>query len=616
MKLFGGSKAWLSTCLVVLVAVVAPVQAIWPAPRNITTGQSTLWIKHGVFVTYNGGIVCWSSSSPAPSCMFSSPSTNKKPMVLQLPWTYGFVPPGPKFSSRDIVTGGVSRALDAILNKNFVPWKLYARNKVQETEAEWTKPKTYITRLEITQTGKDTDSTWKPVAGEVDESYSLTLDTKGTARIQAVSAVGVLRALESFTQLFFKHSQGSVYTSVAPVSITDAPEYPHRGILMDVARNWYPIENIFRTLDAMSWNKMNRLHLHVTDSQAWPLEIPSMPDLHRNGAYAKGLSYSPSDVRAIQTYAIHRGIEVIFEIDTPGHIGIVAETYPDLITAWGAEPWTTYCAEPPCGQFRLNEPKVDKFLDKLMDDLLPRLAPYTAYFHTGGDEVNFQEYLLDPTVGTNDSAVIGPLIQKFTDKNHARVRKAGLIPFVWEEIPASYNITIGEDVVVQSWLGGTAIADLTAKGHKVIDSNYNYWYLDCGRGAWLTFENGEAFDGNYPFNDWCGPTKSWGLIYSYDPRADLTEEQAKLVLGGEVAAWSEEIDETNLDNTLWPRASAAGEVLWSGRTVGGQNRSQIEAAPRLNEFRERMVARGVRAAPITMVFCTQGMDGSTCELPA
>jgi hexosaminidase len=85
------------------------------------------------------------------------------------------------------------------------------------------------------------------------------------------------------------------------------------------------------------------------------------------------------------------------------------------------------------------------------------------------------------------------------------------------------------------------------------------------------------------------------------------------VLGGEVAVWSETIDPTNLDTLIWPRASAAGEVLWSGRRDAlGQNRSQLDVTPRLNEFRERMVLRGVRSSPVQMTFCTQGKP-EECE---
>ncbi len=87
------------------------------------------------------------------------------------------------------------------------------------------------------------------------------------------------------------------------------------------------------------------------------------------------------------------------------------------------------------------------------------------------------------------------------------------------------------------------------------------------------------------------------------------------MLGGEVHMWSEQTDPVNLDDNLWPRASAAGEVLWSGaKDANGENRSQVEASPRLNEMRERMVRRGIRCGPVQMIFCTQ--NGTQCAEPA
>ena len=98
--------------------------------------------------------------------------------------------------------------------------------------------------------------------------------------------------------------------------------------------------------------------------------------------------------------------------------------------------------------------------------------------------------------------------------------------------------------------------------------------------------------------------------------ANLTEEEAKLVLGGEAAVWSETIDEKNLDSIIWPRGSALAEVLWSGSTdASGNNRSQVEASPRLSDFRERLLARGIGASPVQLVWCTQG-NGTTCEFPS
>nr|WGU18960.1 N-acetyl glucosaminidase [Albifimbria verrucaria] len=568
-----------TTVLTAAALLLSPANALWPVPKKLSTGKDVLYIDQSVKVTYNGE---------------------------PIPFAYGYSPkPGAKFNSKDIIQGGVSRLFESIFKDNFVPWRLHERHSNFEPSAGAGKK---VKSIRIEQTQKDSPKNFKPLAGDVDESYTLSLSANGEAKIKSKTYVGSLRALETFSQLFFQHSSGNAwYTTKAPVSIEDKPEFPHRGILMDLSRNWFELDDIKRTIDAMSWNKLNRLHLHITDSQSWPLEIPALPKLAEKGSYRQGLTYSPADIAGIYEYGIHRGVNVIMEIDMPGHIGVVDLAYKDLIVAYNERPYHWWCAQPPCGAFRLNSTKVYDFLDDLFDDLLPRIAPYTAYFHTGGDELNANDSRLDPDVRSNDTEILQPLLQKFIDFVHKKVRKAGLAPLVWEEMYTDWNITLGKDTIVQSWLGGNAVKEIAEAGHKVIDSNYNFWYLDCGRGQWLNFQNGAAYKQFWPFNDWCGPTKSWRLVYSHDPRAGLSKEAAKRVLGGEVALWAETIDSQSLDTIAWPRASAAGEVLWSGRyDSAGQNRSQYDAAPRINEMRERMVARGVRAAAITQLFCVQG----------
>ncbi|GAB1310349.1 Glucosamine-6-phosphate isomerase (Glucosamine-6-phosphate deaminase) (GNPDA) (GlcN6P deaminase) [Madurella fahalii] len=574
----------LSFLCVVLVAL-HPAAAIWPAPQSFTKGSSVLYLHQNIEITYNGEFI---------------------------PYTYGYTPN--PLTSKEVVQAGVSRALASIFDSKFVPWKLHKPRS--NFEPDLLQGQKWMRTLQIVQTSQDQPSAFKPLAGEVDESYNLTVSGEGDAKLTAVSSIGVLRGLETFTQLFYQHSAGTFwYTPYAPVSIQDAPRFPHRGVMLDTARHFLPVEDILRTIEAMAWNKLNRLHVHVTDSQSWPLVIPALPEVSEKGAYHPSQTYSPADIRKIQEYGVHRGVEVYFEIDMPGHIGVVSLSHPELIVAYNEQPYYWWCAQPPCGAFKLNNSAVDAFLGTLFDDLLPRLAPYAAYFHTGGDELNRNDSMLDEGIRSNDSAVLQPLLQQFIDTQHARVRAAGLTPITWEEIPLEWNVTMGNDTVVQAWLGGSSVKQLTGMGFKVIDSNYNFWYLDCGRGQWLNWDNGPAFELGYPFNDWCNPTKSWRLVYSHNPVANLTAEEAELVLGGEVTMWSETIDPSNLDTLLWPRGSAAGEVLWSGRTdASGQNRSQMEAAPRLNEFRERMVLRGVRASPVQMTFCTQGSP-EECEYP-
>jgi hexosaminidase len=370
----------------------------------------------------------------------------------------------------------IARALTRVIKQSLVPWKFFARNSLSKVQPSASSQKKYIKTLTITQS--EVEKSFQPSAGKLDESYNLTITKDGNATLSAVSTSGVIFGLESFTQLFYQHSSPGVgvYTPLAPVTIIDAPKYAHRGLNLDVARNWFPVSTILRTIDALSWNKYNRLHIHMTDSQSWPLDIPSIPELSEKGAYQEGLSYTPTDIQEIHTYAIARGIEIVIEFDMPGHTTAIGYAFPDLITAANAKPWTTYCNEPPCGQLKLNSSAVYTFLDKLFDDVLPRVSPYTSYFHTGGDELNAQAYLLDDTVMSSETDVIQPLLQKFVDRNHGQIRAAGLVPMVWEEMLITWNLTLGSDVVVQSWgTTGDSVPAIVEAGHQVLFGDYNFW---------------------------------------------------------------------------------------------------------------------------------------------
>ncbi len=369
----------------------------------------------------------------------------------------------------------IRRAQDRIFTDQFIPWKFHLRNT--DFEPSSSAPKTYINSVSVQQNATDPVNVHKPLAGAVDESYTLSISTDGRVSITSVSSIGILYALETFTQLFYQHSgNAGVYTPYAPVTIVDSPKFPHRGLNLDVARNYYSPSDIMRTLDALSWNKFNRLHLHLTDAQSWPVDIPALPELSLKGAYMKGLSYSPEVLADILQYGTDRGVEVIIEFDMPGHTSSIGLSHPELITAFNIQPdWPTYAAEPPSGQLKLNDSAVYAFLDKLWADFLPRVYPYSAYFHTGGDEVNANAYLLDEGVRSNVSSVLQPLLQRFLDYNHAKVRAAGLTPMVWEEQLLQWNLTLGSDVVVQTWQSDEAVAQTVANGHKALAGNYNFW---------------------------------------------------------------------------------------------------------------------------------------------
>ncbi|KAF2478159.1 uncharacterized protein BDR25DRAFT_338804 [Lindgomyces ingoldianus] len=579
-------KSFISISLFASIAT-----AIWPLPLSYDHGNTVLWIGKDVQVNWSSAKVGFITYQNSPDSYGNNESNGGSP------------------SSDDMVDFAIKQTYQTIFENGFVPWKFHPKGWEEPSEEE----ATYVKTIHLNLLQADPKNVAKPLVGQVDESYTLELTNEGEATIQANSTVGILRGLTTFTQLFFKHSDGGAYTMLAPVEIMDAPKFMHRGVNLDVSRNWFTVADIKRTIDAVAYNKMNRFHLHVTDSQSWPLDIPALPDLAKKGAYRPDLIYTAKDFKDIQYHAAIQGVEMITEIDMPGHTSSIWYSYPELISAFNVQPdWDTYAAEPPSGTLKLNSSAVDSFLEKLFDDLLPRVYPFSSYFHTGGDEVNKNAYKLDETVRSSDSAVLQPLMQKFVDRNHNQLRSLGLTPIVWEEMLLDWNLTLGEDVIVQTWQSDQAVADVVAKGHKALVGNYNYWYLDCGKGQWLDFDPSVS-DQYWPYNDYCAPFHNWRLIYSYDPLSGVPPSLHHLVLGGEAHMWAEQTDPVNLDRMIWPRASAAAEVLWSGaKDAEGRNRSQTEASPRLSEMRERLVAKGIRAEPIQMVYCT--MNGTQCQL--
>ncbi|KIJ61060.1 glycoside hydrolase family 20 protein, partial [Hydnomerulius pinastri MD-312] len=191
----------------------------------------------------------------------------------------------------------------------------------------------------------------KPL-GTRSEEYILTIPEDGSpATLTANSTLGLYRGLTTFGQLWYYYG-GETYTLTSPIDITDAPAYPFRGFALDTSRNFFPITDLTRTLDAMSWVKINTFHWHITDSQSFPLMVAQYPELAINGAYSAEEMYSESDVQYIVAYAAARGIDVLLEIDTPGHTAIIGTTYPDYVACFDASPWATYANEPPAGQLR------------------------------------------------------------------------------------------------------------------------------------------------------------------------------------------------------------------------------------------------------------------------
>ena len=168
----------------------------------------------------------------------------------------------------------------------------------------------------------------KPLIHGVDESYALFIPPAevggATARLVAATPWGAMRGLETFSQMV----SGAPPAVPIGINVSDSPIFPHRGLLLDTARNFYPVEDILRTIAAMAANKLNVFHWHITDSQSFPILLPSEPELAEKGSYGSEMIYSPDDVRKIVDFAASRGVRVVPEFDLPGTFAITRNTRP------------------------------------------------------------------------------------------------------------------------------------------------------------------------------------------------------------------------------------------------------------------------------------------------
>lgn len=446
----------------------------------------------------------------------------------------------------------------------------------------------------------------KPL-GTRSEEYALTIPADGSAAtLTANSTLGLYRGLTTFNQLFYYYG-GTTYTLLAPISITDTPAYPFRGLTLDTSRNYYPVSDILRTLDAMSWVKINTFHWHVTDSQSFPLEVAQYPEITINGAYSPQEVYTTSDVQYIVQYAGARGIDVLMEIDTPGHTAIIGATYPEYVACFDATPWADFANEPPAGQLRFALPEVMNFTASLLADVAQTLPSY--YFSTGGDELNTncytEDYITQQQLNSTGTT-LNDALDTFTQTTHSALIAQGKTPVVWEEMVLDWNITLSNETIVMIWISSADAAAVAGKGFRIIQAPSNYFYLDCGAGEWL----GDDPTGN----SWCDPFKTWSESYTFDPLANLTEAQYELVLGGEQLLWSEQSGPQNVDPIVWPRAASSAEIFWSAKQPTGAALNVTEALPRLHDIRYRMVQRGINAIPLQPYWCALRPDA--CDLYA
>lgn len=304
-----------------------------------------------------------------------------------------------------------------------------------------------------------------------------------------------------------------------------------------------------------------------------------------------------------------------------GHTGSWAGAYPEIVACanrfWlpnGLDDWAERLAsEPGTGQLNPLEPKTYQVVRNVIGDIAS-LFP-EPFYHAGGDEIIPGCWKADPKIQTflANGGTLNQLLEVFVNSTHPYIASLDRTSVYWEDVLLDPSVKVDpsmippETTILQTWNDGPNNTKLlVAAGYRTIVSSSDFFYLDCGHGDFVgndsSYDRMGSDEGSNG-GSWCGPFKTWQRVYDYEITYGLGEEEAKLVLGGEVALWSEQADPTVLDARMWPRASAMAETLWSGNRDQSGKKRYAEATDRLNDWRYRMVGRGIRAEPLQPLWC-------------
>ncbi|KAF2878771.1 hypothetical protein ILUMI_27398 [Ignelater luminosus] len=409
-------------------------------------------------------------------------------------------------------------------------------------------------------------------AHTMEEHYILNITTETSNSILSASTIwGILRGLETFSQLLYSTDREML--KINCTTIVDYPRFPHRGLMVDTSRHFIPVGKILKTLDAMSYNKLNVFHWHLTDDDSFPYQSTKYPNLSKMGAYTKSHVYSQSDVKTIIRFAAERGIRVIAEFDTPGHSISWGKAMPELLT-------TCYTNGVPNGRYGPIDPTKNStysFFENFFDEVAEVFPD--QYLHLGADEVlpfcwksnpNIKKFMKEHNIESYKE-LENYYIQKILNISHNLTKK----PILWEDaFTNSVNLT--SSTTVQIWKDLKIIGGWKRTADKVTKAGLPIllsacWYLD-------RLESGG----------------DWRKFYNCEPLSFIGNDQQKaLVLGGEACMWTEVVNQYNIESRVWPRASAVAEKLWSAENAD----TYWNAAKRLEEHACRMNKRGIEAQP-------------------
>ena len=454
-----------------------------------------------------------------------------------------------------------------------------------------------------------------PDAALGNEGYSLVSDAKGI-QIRANKPVGVFYGIQTLIQLLPKEIESKqavkgIAWKVPYANIIDKPRFAWRGVMLDVARHFFTKDEVMQFIDEMAIYKYNILHFHLTDDEGWRVEIKSFPNLTVKGAYnvkkvghftdfSKPLPneprnyggfYTQEDIKELVKYGQERFINIMPEIDVPGHSMAAVASYPELSCTPEAVNYQVISGEPFIDWSHghpealqdntlcpANE-KVYTFLDQVMGEV-SGLFPF-EYIHMGGDECpknywdkNPQILAMRKELGLKNSQEVQA---HFVRKLEKIITSKGKRMMGWDEILEGGGLP--KSTAVMSWRGMDGGIQAAKEGHEVVMTPSNHVYIDL-------------MQGDKALEPPVYKTVRLRDSYAFDPVPAGVD--SKLVKGGQANLWSEQLfNYRHLQYMTYPRSFAISEALWSEP----QNRNWDNFISRVESHMERFDVAQKKYAP-------------------
>ena len=425
-----------------------------------------------------------------------------------------------------------------------------------------------------------------------EEEYHLSVSTE-SVKIVAGGYGGAFNGVQTLFQLL----PSEVYTkqmqlpaTVQGCEVQDRPKFAYRGFMLDVARTFMEKENVLRYIDYIAYHKINKLHWHLVDNQGWRVEIKSHPDLAKVGGFRGGDSplraalgkwnekyggyYTQEEIKEVVAYAAQRNIEVIPEIDLPGHSEALLRIYPQMLCNYTHDKLDVNGNYDSRGVVCATKESNYRLLEEILAEVCA-LFP-SEHFHIGGDEVNMSQWKKCPDCsawlrkrGYTDGHKLEDM---FVGRIQAILAKYGKVPSVWNE--AAFGGGLSKKALVHGWKSAKVCKEVMMKGYRTIFMPQEFFYFDMRQSD---HETGPVWGGAFDLRK----------TYSFDfVKQGFSPEEVALVEGFEAAYWSESFLSQGGDKSLdfieyqtFPRLCALSEQAW------GKNGGEWE------EFHNRLYTR-------------------------